>query len=103
MSRVMMFVPRAAGFLMLAVLLALRVAVAAILGVITPIAMPVLALLTGGALLIAMGFAWAGHWHEAAKGLWACVLCGGAFVGIAVLAQIVNPLAFSQSVSIQDR
>lgn len=82
------------GFAMLAVLLALRIALAAVLAVITPIVMPILALLSGGGLLVAIGFACAGHWHDAAKGLWACLMCGSTFVSVAGLAQLVNPFAF---------
>ncbi len=88
------------GFAVLAVLLALRIAVAAVLAVITPIVMPILALLSGGGLVVAIGFAYAGHWHDAAKGLWACFICSVAFSGVACLVQLVNPLAFSLPVSI---
>lgn len=86
------------GFAVLAVLLALRIAVAAVLAVITPIVMPILALLSGGGLLVAVGFACVGHWHDAAKGLWACLLCSATFSVVACLIQLVNPLAFTQPV-----
>jgi hypothetical protein len=85
-------------FAVLAVLLALRIAVAAVLAVVTPIIMPILALLSGGGLLVAIGFACAGHWHDAAKGLWACLICSVTFAGVACLIQLVNPLAFSAPV-----
>ncbi len=88
------------GFAVLAVLLALRIAVAAVLAMITPIVMPLLALLSGGGLLVAIGFACVGHWHDAAKGLWACCICSVTFAGVACLVQLVNPLAFSQPVSL---
>jgi peptidoglycan/LPS O-acetylase OafA/YrhL len=52
--------------------------------------------------LVLTGFAYAGHWHDALKGLWACLLCGGAFCVVAVVAQIVNPFAFIQPVSVWD-
>jgi hypothetical protein len=83
------------GFAVLAVLLSLRIALAAVLAVITPIVMPILALLSGGGLLVAIGFACAGHWHDAAKGLWACFICAAMFGAVAWLVQLVNPLAFS--------
>ncbi len=83
------------GFAVLAILLALRIALAAVLAVITPIVMPILALLSGGGLLVAIGFACAGHWHDAAKGLWACFICSATFGVVACLAQLVNPSAFS--------
>jgi hypothetical protein len=86
------------GFAMLAVLLALRIALAAVLAVITPIVMPILALLSGGGLLVAIGFACAGHWHDAAKGLWACLICSVTLAVVACLVQVVNPLAFSLAV-----
>jgi hypothetical protein len=91
------------GFAALAVLLALRIALAAVLAVITPIVMPILALLSGGGLLIAIGFACAGHWHDAAKGLWACFICSLIFAGVACLVQLVNPLAFSLPVGFVGR
>lgn len=87
------------GFAALAILLALRIALAAVFAVITPIVMPILALLSGGGLLVAIGFACAGHWHDAAKGLWACLICSVAFGVIAYLTQLVNPLAFSLNVA----
>lgn len=91
------------GFAVLAVLLALRIALAAVLAVITPIVMPILALLSGGGLLVAIGFACAGHWHDAAKGLSACCICSVTFAGVACLVQLVNPLAFSLPVSLLGR
>jgi hypothetical protein len=94
---------RIIGFAVLAVLLALRIAIAAVLAVITPIVMPILALLSGGGLLVSIGFACAGHWHDAAKGLWACFICSGTFAVVACLVQLVNPLAFSLPVSFVDR
>jgi hypothetical protein len=93
-------VGRIIGFAGFAVLLALRIALAAVLAVITPIVMPILALLSGGGLLVAIGFACAGHWHDAAKGLWACFICSVVFAGVACLVQLVNPLAFSLPVAI---
>jgi hypothetical protein len=86
------------GFAVLAILLALRIALAAVLAVVTPIVMPILALLSGGGLLVAIGFACVGHWHDAAKGLWACFICSVTFAVVACLAQLVNPLAFSAPV-----
>jgi hypothetical protein len=86
------------GFAVLGVLLALRIALAAVLTVITPIVMPILALLSGGGLLVAIGFACFGHWQDAGKGLWACLICSVAFGAIAGLTQLVNPLAFSTPV-----
>jgi hypothetical protein len=86
------------GFATLAVLLAARIAVAAVLAVVTPIVMPILALLSGGGLLVAIGFACVGHWHDAAKGLWACFVCSVTFAVVACLVQLVNPLAFSAPV-----
>ena len=91
------------GFAALAVLLALRIAVAAVLAVVTPIVMPILALLSGGGLLVAIGFACAGHWHDAAKGLLACVICSVTFAVVACLVQLVNPLAFSLPVGFAGR
>jgi hypothetical protein len=67
-------VGRIVGFAVLAVLLALRIAVAAVLAVVTPIVMPILALLSGGGLLVAVGFACAGHWHRGR--------CGKRIVGV---------------------
>jgi tetrahydromethanopterin S-methyltransferase subunit D len=90
-------------FAVLAVLLAFRIALAALFAVITPIVMPILALLSGGGLLIAIGFACAGHWHDAAKGLWACFVCSVAFAVVACLVQLVNPLAFSMPVDFVGR
>jgi hypothetical protein len=91
------------GFTLLAVLLALRIAIAAVLAVVTPIVMPILALLSGGGLLVAIGFACVGHWNDAAKALWACFICGVSFAGVACLVQLVNPLAFSLPVSFVGR
>jgi hypothetical protein len=91
------------GFAALAVLLAVRIAVAAVLAVVTPIVMPILALLSGGGLLVAIGFACVGHWHDAAKGLWACFICSVTFAGVACLVQLVNPLAFSLPVGFVGR
>jgi hypothetical protein len=88
------------GFVLLAVLLALRIALAAVLAVITPIVMPILALLSGGGLLVAIGFACAGHWRDASKGLEACFTCGVAFGVFAAIVQAVNPFAFSLPVSL---
>jgi hypothetical protein len=88
------------GFVLLAILLALRIALAAVLAVITPIVMPILALLSGGGLLVAIGFACAGHWHDAAKGLLACLICGFTFGVVSCLVQLVNPLAFSLPVAV---
>jgi tetrahydromethanopterin S-methyltransferase subunit D len=96
-------VGRIIGFALLAVLLALRIALAAVLAVITPIVMPILALLSAGGLLVAIGFACAGHWHDAAKGLWACFICSVAFGVVACLVQLVNPLAFSLPVGVSGR
>jgi uncharacterized membrane protein YhaH (DUF805 family) len=87
------------GFAVLGVLLALRIALAAVLAVITPIVMPILAVLSGGGLLVAIGFACARHWHDAAKGLWACLICSVTFAMVACLVQLVNPLAFSLPVT----
>jgi hypothetical protein len=94
-------VGRIIGFAAFAVLLALRIALAAVLAVITPIVMPILAVLSGGGLLVAVGFACAGHWHDAAKGLSACLICGFTFGVVAALIQIVNPFAFRQPVTNQ--
>jgi hypothetical protein len=91
------------GFAVLAVLLALRIALAAVLAVITPIVMPILALLSGGGLLVAIGFACVGHWQDAAKGLWACFICSVTFAVVACLVQLVNPLAFSLPVGFVGR
>ncbi len=91
------------GFAVLAVLLALRIAVAAVLAVVTPIVMPILALLSGGGLLVAIGFACVGHWHDAAKGLWACFICSVTFAVVACLVHLVNPLAFSLPVGFAGR
>jgi len=88
------------GFAVLAILLALRIALAAVLAVITPIVMPILALLSGGGLLVAIGFACAGHWHDALKGFEATLICGFLLCAFATAAQIVNPNAFSHLVSI---
>ena len=99
MRRIVKVVAGIMGFVVLAVLLALRIALAAVLAVITPIVMPILALLSGGGLLVGIGFACAGHWHEAAKGLWACFICSGALGVVACLVQLVNPLAFSSPVT----
>jgi hypothetical protein len=87
-------VGRIIGFAVLAVLLALRIALAAVLAVITPIVMPILALLSGGGLLVAIGLACAGRWHDASKGLWACLICSLTFAVLAALIQWVNPQAF---------
>ncbi len=91
------------GFAVLVVLLAPRIAVAAVLAVVTPILMPILALLSGGGLLVAIGFACAGQWHDAAKGLWACFICSVTFGVVACLVQLVNPLAFSVPVGFVGR
>jgi hypothetical protein len=88
------------GFAALSVLLAVRIAVAAVLAVVTPIVMPILALLSGGGLLVAIGFACVGHWHDAAKGLWASFICSVIFAVVACLVQLLNPLAFSQPISL---
>jgi hypothetical protein len=89
------------GFAVLAVLLAVRIALAAVLAVITPIVMPILALLSGGGLLVAIGFACAGHWHDAAKGLWACLICSAIFAAFSVVVKTVNPYAFSSIVIVE--
>jgi hypothetical protein len=94
MCWVVKIVGRIVGFAALTVLLALRIALAAVLAVVTPIVMPILALLSGGGLLVAIGFACAGHWHDAAKGLWACLICSVTFGVLAGLIQWVNPRAF---------
>jgi hypothetical protein len=91
------------GFTALAVLLPVRIALAAVLAVTTPIVMPILALLSGCGLLVAIGFGCAGHWHDAAKGLWACFICSVTFAVVACLVQLVNPLAFSLSVGFVGR
>jgi hypothetical protein len=91
------------GFAVLAILLALRIAVAAVLAVVTPIVMPILALLSGGGFLVALGFACAGHWHDAAKGLWACFICSVTFAVVACLVQLVNPVAFSLPIGFTGR
>lgn len=83
---------------MLAVVLAFRIALAAVFAMLTPIVMPILAVLSGGSLLVMIGFAFAGHWHDAAKGLWACFICSVTFAIVAALDQLVNPLAFTQPV-----
>ncbi len=103
MRQVVKVVGRIIGFAVLAVLLALRIAVAAVFAMITPIVMPILALLSGGGLLVAIGFACAGHWHDAAKGLWACFICSVTFASVACLVQLVSPLAFSLPVSLVGR
>jgi thiol:disulfide interchange protein len=74
--------------------LSLRIALAAVLAVIMPIVMPILALLSGGGLLVAIGFACAGHWHDAAKGLWACGSWSAVICFTASLAQTINPYIF---------
>jgi hypothetical protein len=102
MRQVVKVVGRIIGFAVLAIVLALRIAFAAALAVITPIVMPILALSSGGALLVAIGFACAGHWHDAAKGLWACFICSVTFGVVACLVQLVNPLAFSLPVALTD-
>jgi hypothetical protein len=91
------------GFAALTILLAFRIAVAAVLAVITPIVMPILALLSGGGLLVATGFACAGHWHDAAKGLWASLLCGAALITVAVISEAVNPFSFAEPVVLANR
>ncbi len=103
MRQIFKVVGRIMGFTALAVLLALRIAVAAVLAVITPIVMPILALLSGGGLLVAIGFACAEHWHDAAKGLWACLICSVTFAGVACFVQLVNHLAFSLPVGFAGR
>ncbi len=103
MRQIVRAVGRIIGFAVFAVLLPLRIALAAVLAVITPIVMPILALLSGGGLLVAIGFAYAGHWHDAAKGLWACFICSAVFGVVACLVQLVNPLAFSLPVGFVDR
>ena len=103
MRQVVRVVGRITGFAALAVLLAVRIALAAVLAVVTPIVMPILALLSGGGLLVAIGFAFAGHWHDAAKGLWACFLCSVIFCVVACLVRLVNPLAFSLPVGFWGR
>jgi hypothetical protein len=95
-------VGRMMGFGVLAVLLALRIALAAVLALITPIVMPILALLSGGGLLVAIGFACAGHWHDAAKGLWACLICSAIFAAFSVIVKTVNPYAFISIVVVQE-
>ncbi len=100
MRQVVKVVAGVTGFTLLAVLLALRIAIAAVLAVVTPVVMPILALLSGGGFLIAIGFACSGHWHDAAKGLWACFICSAAFCCIAGLIRMVNPFGFTNLVSI---
>jgi hypothetical protein len=95
-------VGRMMGFGVLAVLLALRIALAAVLALITPIVMPILALLSGGGLLVAIGFACAGHWHDAAKGLWACLICSAIFAAFSVIVKTVNPYAVISIVVVQE-
>ncbi len=99
MRQIVRVVGRIIGFAVLAVVLALRIALAAVLSVVTPIVMPILALLSAGGLLIAIGFACAGHWHDAAKGLWASFCCSITYGFVAALIQWVSPLAFSQPVA----
>jgi hypothetical protein len=103
MHQIFKVVGQVIGFAALAVLLALRIAVAAVLAVVTPIVMPILALLSGGGLLVAIGFACVGHWHDAAKGFWACFICSFTFAVVACLVQLVNPLAFSLPVGFVGR
>ena len=91
------------GFAALPVLLALRIAVAAVLAVVTPIVMPILALLSGGGLLVSIGFACAGQWHNAAKGLLACFACSVVLGLFACLAQLVNSYIFSVPATITNR
>ncbi len=100
MRQVVKFVAGIMGFAALAVVLAFRIALAAVLAVITPIVMPILALLSGGGLLVAIGFACAGHWHDAAKGFWASGVCSAIFAAIAATVEAVNPLAFSREVAV---
>ena len=92
-----------AVFAGLAVLLAFRIALAAVLAVVTPVVMPILALLSGGGLLVAIGFACVGHWHNAAIGLWACFACSVVLGLFAGLVQLVNPYIFSAPVTITTR
>jgi hypothetical protein len=82
------------GFTLLAVLLALRIAIAAVLAVVTPIVMPILALLSGGGLLVAIGFACVGHWHDAVKGIVACCLSGLLLSIFSAFVQLINPWTF---------
>ncbi len=91
------------GFTALVVLLALLVAIAAMLAVITPIVIPILALLSGGGLLVAIGFACAGHWQDATKALWACLACSFTFSLFVGLVQVVNPWATGFPVTVMDR
>ena len=100
MRQIIRVVGEIIGFVLLAVLLALRIALAAVLAVITPIVMPVLALLSGGGLLVAIAFACSGHWYNAFKGAISCLICTTSFVALSAVIQILNPLAFKQPVTI---
>ncbi len=96
-------VGRIIGFVVLAALLTLRIAVAAVLTIAAPILMPFLALLSGGGLLIAIGFTCIGHWHDALKGVTASAICSLALVVIAGVAELAIPNFFSTSVALRNR
>jgi hypothetical protein len=98
MMPVIRFVGTIVGFAALTVLFSVRIALAVVLGAITPIVTPILALLSAGGLLVAIGFACGGHWHDALKVLCACIASSVALGIFAGIAQWVNPLAFSEPV-----
>lgn len=84
-------------------LMALRLAAGIIVSLLALIVLPVLVLLSGSGLIVSIGFAYAGQWHDAAKGLWACLVCSVALALFAGVAQLLNPTIFSVRVTMTDR
>ena len=84
-------------------LMALRLAAGMVVSLLALAVLPILALLSGGGLIVSIGFACAGQWHEAVKGLWACLVSSVALGLLAGLAQLVNPTIFCVLVTMTDR
>jgi len=98
MMSLVRFVGTIVGFAALKVLFSVRIALAVVLGAITPVITPIVALLSAGGLLVAIGFARGGLWHDALKGLCARIASNVALGAFAGIARWVNPLAFREPV-----
>ncbi len=103
MARFVILIARIAIFPAAIILMAFRLALGIVLSFLAPIVLPVLVLLSGGGLVVSIAFASAGHWHDAAKGLWACFVCSVALGLFAGVVQLVNPYIFSAPVTITNR
>ena len=90
-------------FVSVAILAMVRLALGIVLSIVAPVVLPVLVLLSGGGLLVTVGFACAGHWSHALKGLVAWFACTVALALFAGLAQLVNPYLFSVPVIVTNR